>query len=218
MGARRQQKTRKMKKIVLLSAISVLVLCITSCGSSKNVPQASKAEQANPYGQELFKTKSETLEDEAPAKRASGKGVSFNESTARQLAEMDARAKLSRALDAAIISASKSAGFDITQYVGGDGEGMTKTDGGQQTNTLSKSISENIISSAIVINTDKYYGKDRKYTIFVCVEYNGSVAEIAKKAADQVKQRISDTDRSKIQKENEKFQKEIEKDLERNNQ
>ena len=91
---------------------------------------------------------------------------------------------------------------------------MTNTDGGQKQNTLTKSISSNIISGANVINTDKYYGKDRKYTIFVCLEYNGSVADIAKKAAEQVKQRISDSDRAKIQEENEKYEQEIEKELE----
>ena len=205
-----------MKK-VLLSTLAVTLL-FASCGTSTTVPQASKSEQTNPYGQELFKTKSEQLAEEAPGKRASGKGVSFSESAARQLAEMDARAQLSRNLDAAIISAAKVVGFDITQYAGSDGEGMTKTDGGQQANTLSKSISENIISGTNVINTDKYYGKDRKYTIFVCIEYNGSVADIAKKASEQVKQKISDSDRTKIQKENEKFQQEIEKDLSKSNQ
>ena len=203
-----------MKKYIIMSTVAVMVWGLVSCGSSQKVPQASKAEQENPYGAQVFQTKSEQMAAEAPGKRAYGKGVSFSESTARQMAEMDARGQLSRALDAAIVSASKSVGFDITQYAGGDGEGMTNTDGGQQQNTLTKSISSNIISGATVINTDKFYGKDRKYTVFVCLEYNGSVADIAKKAAEQVKQRISDSDRAKIQQENEKFQKEIEKDLE----
>lgn len=207
-----------MKKFLFVSALVSLMLTILSCGSSQKVPQASKSEQENPYGAQVFQTKSEQLAAAAPGKRAYGKGVSFSESAARQLAEMDARGQLSRALDAAIVSASKAVGFDITQYAGGDGEGMTNTDGGQQQNTLAKSISSNIISGANVINTDKYYGKDRKYTIFVCLEYNGSVADIAKKAAEQVKQRISDSDRAKIQKENEKYEQEIEKELEQTKQ
>ena len=203
-----------MKKLFIASFILAATLFTVSCGSSTKVPQASKAEQENPYGTSVFKTPSEKLVEAAPGKRAYGKGVSFSESAARQLAEMDARGQLSRALDAAIVSASKTVGFDITQYTGGDGEGMTNTDGGQKQNTLTKSISSNIISGANVINTDKYYGKDRKYTIFVCLEYNGSVADIAKKAAEQVKQRISDSDRAKIQEENEKYEQEIEKELE----
>lgn len=214
MGARRQQNYKKMKNLFLTLAIFSIGFAFTSCGSSNKVPQASKAEQENPYGASVFKTPSEKMAAEAPGRRAYGKGVSFDENAARQLAEMDARAQLSRALDAAIISASKAVGFDITQYAGGDGEGMTATDGGRQTSTLAKSISSNIISGANVINTDKYYGKDRKYTIFVCLEYNGSIADIAQKATEQVKRRISDKDREKLQQENEKFQQEIEKDLE----
>ena len=190
-----------------------MFLTFTSCGTSNKVPHATKNEQENPYGVQVALTKSEQMAAQAPGKRAYGKGVSFNESTARQLAEMDARGQLSRALDDAIVSAAKVVGFDITQYAGGDGEGMTNTDGGQQQNTLLKSVSSNIITGTSVINTDKFYGKDRKYTIFVCLEYNGSVADMAKKAAEQVKQRVSESDRAKIQQENEKFQQEIEKDL-----
>ena len=203
-----------MKKTFFVLIMFATSLAFISCGSTSKVPQASKAEQENPYGTSVFKTPSEKLAAEVPGKRAYGKGVSFDESTARQLAEMDARAQLSRALDAAINSAAKKVGFDITQYAGGDGEGMTATDGGRQVNALAESISQNIISGANVINTDKYYGKDRKYTIFVCLEYNGSIADIAQKATEQVKQRISDRDREKIQQENERFQQEIEKDLE----
>jgi len=202
-----------MKKLFVYSVVSVFLLSFSSCGTSNKVPQASKTEQENPYGVQVFKTKSQEMAEAVPGKRAYGKGVSFSESAARQLAEMDARAQLSRGLDAAIVSASKLVGFDITQYAGGDGEGMTGTDGGRQANTLSKSISSNIISGTTVINTDKYYGKDRKYTVFVCIEYNGSVADIAKKAAEQVKQRVSDVDRAKIQKENEKFELSVENEL-----
>ena len=201
-----------MKKYFCGLTILSVILTLLSCGTAK-APQASNSEMQNPYGQEVFKTPSEKLAEQQPGKRASGKGVSFSESAARELAEMDARAQMSRSLDAAIVSASKRIGFDITQYAGGDGEGMTNTDGGQQQNTLAKSISSNIIANTTVINTDKYYGKDRKYTIFVCVEYNGSVQQMAQQAVQQIKQRISDSDRAKIQQENEKFQQEIEQEL-----
>lgn len=202
-----------MKKIVCLSQLAILMLALASCGSSKKVPQASKAEMENPYGAEVFKTEAELYAEAMPGKRAYGKGVSASESAARQMAELDARAQFSRSLDAAIISAAKVVGFDITQYAGGNNEGMTSTDGGQEQNTLLKSVSSNIIASTTVVKQNKYYGKDRKYTIFVCVEYNGSVADIAKQATQQIKQRISDTDKAKIQQENEKFEQEVEKSL-----
>lgn len=203
-----------MKKIIVLSVFCGLVLTFSSCRSSSKVPQALKAEQENPYGKQVFQTKSEQLYIAAPGKRAYGKGISFDESTARELAEMDARAQFSRALDAAIVSASKKIGFDISKYAGGNGEGMSVTDGGLQQNSLVKSISSNIISGTNIINVDKYYGKDRKYTVFVCLEYNGSVAEIAKKVTEQIKQMVSDQDRQKIQFQNDKYEKEVKNDLE----
>ena len=213
MGARRQQKQNEMKKYLISSVVMVFVLIVSSCGTSNKVPQASKQEQENPYGAELFKTEAEKYAEAAPGKRAAGKGVSFSESSARELAEMDARAQMSRAIDAAIVSAAKASNVELQKYAGSDNEGMTATDGGLQANTLTKSISSNIVANANVVKTNKYDGKDRKYTIFVCIEYNGSVAEIAQKAAQQVKQRISDKDREKIQAEHDKFQKEIEQNL-----
>lgn len=204
-----------MRELILLSAISAMMFAFTSCGSSNKVPQASKAEQENPYGAEVFQTEVEKYAEALPGKRAYGKGVSFSESAARQLAELDARAQFSRSLDAAITSAAKVVGFDISKYAGGNNEGMSNTDGGQQQNTLAESISSNIIANTNVVKQNKFYGKDRKYTIFVCLEYNGSVADIAKTAAQQVKQRISDVDREKIQKENVKFEQEIEKKLQK---
>lgn len=205
-----------MKKNILMVAFAVAaMLVLNSCGSSQKtaVPHASKSEMENPYGSEVFKTEAELYAEAMPGKRASGKGVSASESAARQLAEADARAQFSRAIDAAIISASKSVGFDITQYAGGDNEGQTVTDGGQQQNTLVKSISSNIVANTNVVKTNKFFGKDRKFTVFVCLEYNGSIAEIAQKAAQQVKQRIPDEARKKIQDENGKFEQEIEKGL-----
>lgn len=202
-----------MKKILSLSQLLIAMLVLFSCGSSQKVPQALKSEMENPYGKELFKTEAELYAEAMPGKRAYGKGVSASESAARQLAELDARAQFSRSVDAAIVSASKVVGFDITQYAGGDNEGMNSTDAGQQQNTLSKSISNNIIASTTIVKQNKYYGKDRKYTIFVCLEYNGSVADIAKKATQQIMQRISDSDREKIQNENGKFEQEVENSL-----
>lgn len=197
-----------MKKNAFFLAIVAVFITFMSCGSSK-VPQASKAEQANPYGAEVFKTKSELLAEAGKGVRAYGKGVSFSESAARELAELDARAQFSRSIETAIETATKRVGFDITKYAGGNNEGMSATDGGEQQNYLAKAISSNIITNTSVINTDKFYGKDRKYTVFVCLEYNGTIEDMAKKSAEIVKQLVSDEDRAKIDQENDRFQKEF---------
>lgn len=199
-----------MKKNAFLLAIAAVFFTFMSCGSSK-VPQASKTEQDNPYGKEVFKTKSELLTEAGKGVRAYGKGVSFSESAARELAEMDARAQFSRSIATAIETATKRVGFDITKYAGGNNEGMSATDGGERQNYLTKAISSNIVTNTSVINTDKFYGKDRKYTIFVCLEYNGTLEEMANKSAEIVKQLVSDEDRAKIDQNNDDFEREFEK-------
>lgn len=197
-----------MKKFLFSFAVVAMMVGLYSCGGTAKTVVAE-----NPDGQERPLTRSEALELQAPEKRASGKGVSFDESTARQLAELDARTRFSNALDVAIVSAAKKANVEITQYAGGNNDGMSNTDGGGKSNTLSSSISANIIRNTSVIMMDKFFGKDRRHTIYVCLEYQGSPSDIAKEAAEQVKQRVSDVDREKIQRELDNFQKEVENKL-----
>ena len=58
-----------------------------------------------------------------------------------------------------------------------------------------------------------YNKKTRKYTVFVCLEYNGDIAKLSKEIANKVSQKISDEQRMKIDFELENFEKEIEKEL-----
>ena len=55
--------------------------------------------------------------------------------------------------------------------------------------------------------------KTRKYTVFVCLEYNGDIVKLSKEIANKVSQKISDEQRMKIDFELENFEKEIEKEL-----
>lgn len=194
-----------MKKITFFVFVLVAMLLV-SCGSSKSGT-------SNPYGKEMVLTESEAYALQKPGKRAAGKGESYDESAARQLAELDARATFSNALASAIVSAAKKSNVDITQYAGSTTDGMTATDGGGQANTMAKSISTNIIKNTNIVKVNKFFGNNRVYTIFVCLEYIGEIEDMAKEAAQQVKQRVSDEDRAKIQYELEKFEKEIKNDL-----
>lgn len=196
-----------MKKFLFSFAVVAMMQGFYSCGSNK--PVAAE----NPYGQHMTLTECEAYALQLPGKRVSGKGVSFDESTARQLAELDARARFSDALETAIISAAKKANVEITQYAGGDNDGMSNTDGGKKGNTLASSVSGNIIRNTDVVKVDKFFGNNRQYTVFVCLEYQGNPSDIAKEATSQIKQRVSDVDREKIQRELDDFQKEVENKL-----
>ncbi|MDE6741644.1 MAG: hypothetical protein K2J58_04870, partial [Muribaculaceae bacterium] len=109
----------------------------------------------------------------------------------------------------------KTLSFDIEKYSASDKDGENTSVGGSRSNNLVKSISQNILKGTPIVKTDKFYKKKNKmYTVFVCVEYNGGVEELAEVAVKELKNRISDEDRALIDSELDKWQKEVENELE----
>lgn len=170
--------------------------------------------QEDVYGKEMKLTEAESYALKKPGTRAAGKGVSSRESVAIQVARAQARAAFAEAISSAVNSALKISGFDVSQYAGDDEEGHEVSDGAEKTNTMIKSVSKQVIENTQVVKTNKFYNKKtRKYTVFVCLEYNGDIAKLAKEIANKVSQKISDEQRMKIDFELENFEKEIEKEL-----
>lgn len=170
--------------------------------------------QEDVYGKEMKLTEAESYALKKPGTRAAGKGVSSRESVAVQVARAQARAAFAEAISSAVNSALKISGFDVSQYAGDDEEGHEVSDGAEKTNTMIKSISKQVIENTQVVKTNKFYNKKtRKYTVFVCLEYNGDIAKLSKEIANKVSQKISDEQRMKIDFELENFEKEIEKEL-----
>lgn len=197
-----------MKKILFSFVAVAMMFGLYSCGGTAKTVVAE-----NPDGQGIVLAKSQSIAIQAPGKRAFGKGVSFDESTACRLAELDARTRFSNALNTAITSAIENASVEIKQYAGGNNDGMSNKDGGGKSISFESSISANIVRNMHVIMMDKFFGKDRQYTIYVCLEYQGSPSDIANEVTEQIKQRVSDTDREKIDSELNRFRKEIENKL-----
>lgn len=170
--------------------------------------------QEDVYGKEMKLTEAESYALKKPGTRAAGKGVSSRESVAVQVARTQARAAFAEAISSAVNSALKISGFDVSQYAGDDEEGHEVSDGAEKTNTMVKSVSKQVIENTQVVKTNKFYNKKtRKYTVFVCLEYNGDIAKLSKEIANKVSQKISDEQRMKIDFELENFEKEIEKEL-----
>ena len=170
--------------------------------------------QEDVYGKEMKLTEAESYALKKPGTRAAGKGVSSRESVADQVARAQARAAFAEAISSAVNSALKISGFDVSQYAGDDEEGHEVSDGAEKTNTMIKSVSKQVIENTQVVKTNKFYNKKtRKYTVFVCLEYNGDIAKLSKEIANKVSQKISDEQRMKIDFELENFEKEIEKEL-----
>lgn len=170
--------------------------------------------QEDVYGKEMKLTEAESYAFKKPGTRAAGKGVSSRESVAVQVARAQARAAFAEAISSAVNSALKISGFDVSQYAGDDEEGHEVSDGAEKTNTMIKSVSKQVIENTQVVKTNKFYNKKtRKYTVFVCLEYNGDIVKLSKEIANKVSQKISDEQRMKIDFELENFEKEIEKEL-----
>ena len=201
------------KSFIILLMMSATVVMVSSCGGAGKVQNTSGTQQASPYGTEVALTDCEQYALADPGRRAVGKGNSYNESTARELAELDARATMSRAIDAAVESAMKSGSFGYSQYAGDDESGMSVNDEATKTNNTRSSYSANIIKNTTIVKVNKFFGKNRQYTVFVCLEYSGTVAEIAKKAVQNVRQRVSDADRKKIDDNLKEFEDEVANNL-----
>lgn len=170
--------------------------------------------QEDVYGKEMKLTEAESYALKKPGTRAAGKGVSSRESVAVQVARAQARAAFAEAISSAVNSALKISGFDVSQYAGDDEEGHEVSDGAEKTNTMIKSVPKQVIENTQVVKTNKFFNKKtRKYTVFVCLEYNGDIAKLSKEVANKVSQKISDEQRMKIDFELENFEKEIEKEL-----
>lgn len=217
--------TNKLIMKLFICAVGVMAMLMYPCDSNKAfavenynnsvlMVGSDDDDDDSPYGKSIKLTPAEEYAMKAPGKRAAGKGTSFRESAALQAAETEARTVFATALSSSIISASKRVGFDITQYAGDDATGQTITDGGEKQTSLIKSISQNVISNTTRVKINKYYNsKNRRYTIFVCLEYNGEIEDMVKEATSQLKKKISAEDRAKLENEFKEIEDEVKTDL-----
>lgn len=170
--------------------------------------------QEDVYGKEMKLTEAEQYALKEPGKRASGMGVSSRESAAMSRARLEARAAFAEAISSSVLSAAKACGYELTKYAGDEEDGHEVTEEGEKQNNIVKSVAKQVIESSPVVKTNKFYDKKtRKFTIFVCLEYNGEVSKLAKDVSKSLRQKLSDEDRMKIEYNLDKFEKEIENQL-----
>ena len=173
-------------------------------------------------GDKVELTDAEKYALKKPAKRSSGKGQSFKETSARMQARLAARGNFAEALRAAVVSAAKNVYGENQQIINDDyvkdeeetSELATHDEGGERQSTLLKSIANEVIQNTVEVKMDKYYNKKkRRYTIYVCLEYNGEVKEMVDTTVKKLRSRIPERDRQRIDEHLEKFEFEIEQEL-----
>ncbi len=203
-----------MKKNFLVMAFGmVAMLMLTPCISYAN----NYYQDEDDRGSEVKQTEAEKYAEKKPVIRQAGKGVSFKETSARQLARLDARTSFAETLSAAIVSAAKNVYGELSSFAGDDESGQGVTEGGEKQGTLSKSIANEVIKNTVEVKKNTFYNKrTRRYTVYVCLEYSGEVKDMAHEVVQTVRQRIPQKDRKRIEENLEKYEFEVEKEIEKN--
>lgn len=195
-----------MKLVKLLGFTIICGLVLNSCGSSKKA--AKESDEIEVQENECRK-----LARQKPSTRAWGEGTNFDMSRSIAFAEMNARAKFARAIDAAIKSAQRAEAAGYSKGATDGEEGRQVTDDMSKYNDLTQSIADQTVKNTVVIKDQIFKKKDGRYHAFVTLEYSGDVAEMASQIANKVKQQISDDERMKMNFEFKKFREDIENEL-----
>lgn len=113
-----------------------------------------------------------------PQRRAWGEGAHFNESTARNIAEMQARAALSARVESAVYQMMEEAVIDKTQYVSNGSTAAALDESTTDRKTTTSAITSQVLRNTPVVKTSIYYQDNKQYKVYVCIEYQGSVDEL----------------------------------------
>jgi hypothetical protein len=200
-----------MKKLFFFAlAAMTAVMTLNSCGS-KSVAKSSEIE--NPDGAIVALSEPEQYALSKPGKRGYGMGQSQNENTARNIAVTQAQAQLARNISTKVEAAWDIFNEQVNQASNSNDEGgSVRDEQGTYREKMQALVKEQVASTSIV-KVQKNFSKTRVWTYRVCVEYDESVADMAKKVAQKMQQRVSEQDRKKIEQHREQFEKEIEKKL-----
>ena len=202
-----------MKKTYVLLAIVASVM-LAACGSSKKAT-TSQPDVAVPQATLSGET---ALVDEpcdvyamlAPAKRATGEGIHFQASTARNVAELNARAQLARALQVCIEATSKTFADGATKFAADDTTGTSGTDQTASLADRAAGIAKELIKGAPVVKMSRYKTANNQYRVYVCVEYSEEVPQMAAKIAKTFKDQLTPDEKLRIKFNEELFKKEME--------
>lgn len=195
-----------MMKTFTIPAIAIACALLVSCGASK---KAASSDTVNPYGKVVVSEPCIELYEQAPMKRAYGNGQHFKESSARNIAELQARAMLARKIETAVLSATEDLGVSLEKYAADDQSGRTVTDQSAEGNDLAMSIAQQVIRNTHTIKTSRYMKPNNQYNIFVCMEYMGDENELSEQIEEALKDQISESDRAKIEKRHNDFRQRV---------
>lgn len=199
----------------LMSAAAIF----SSCSSQKPVVAANQAPESGEVAVKM--TRSQELAEEKPALRDWGEASNFSMSFAKTYAEGQARASFRRKIESMVKTASKEAANGTTMAHSNGAESSMGGDQGFLSDAFAQQVAAGVIRNVVVIKTDLFKQKDGQYHVYVCTEYQGSVAQLAQEltnaAQKVVGQQVPDEEMLKSRWRNEQFEKSIAADLEKLN-
>jgi hypothetical protein len=194
----------------LIATVAIAAgVTVTSCGGSKASLQSTTGQQA--VEQDIC----EKLQEEKPTLRAVGIGQHFKESTARNIAEAQARAQFARSLASKIKASTSEDAGSYEVYSGDAAAGNSVSDQGAKSNDFVDAATEEVVVGAVPIKISKYILPNKQYKVYVCLEYQKGVSALAAEVARGVEQKIPDEQKLKMNFEFEQYRKRVEAALEK---
>lgn len=195
-----------MKGTVPFFVVIFFVTLISSCGSSKKAVSES--------GKKLLADEPcQVYAMEKPAKRAAGTGTHFQESTARNLAELDARAQLARALQTCIETGTSSYAGKTDLFAADESSGKSVSDQSAKVNDRMSGLAKELIKGAVVAKMTRYKTTNNQYEVWVCLEYDEDAPKMAAKVAEAFNEKLTKEQKDRINFDEYLFKQEMEKAL-----
>lgn len=195
----------------LVAAIAIAAgVMATSCGGSKKVALESTTGQ-----KAIEQDVCEKLQEEKPTLRAVGVGQHFKEATARNIAEAQARAQFARSLATKVKTSTSEEAGASSVYSGDEATGNSVGDQIAKVNDFVDAVANEVVAGTVPIKISKYILPNKQYKVYVCLEYQKGVSELAAEVAKRVEQKIPDEQKLKMNFEFEQYRKRVEAELEK---
>lgn len=190
-------------------------LLIQSCGGTKQV--ATTTVPANQQMMQDVEVEVNACEEYAmkePSKRAAGVGVHFSETTATNLAQLNARNNLARALQQCVKNASSYSANAKELFASDAVANAFVGDEEASSNDSEEGWAKELIKGAPIVMKKKYKTPNNRWRIYVCVEYQEGLAEMAGKVAQIFQEKLTPEQKARIDFNAEKFRAEMAKAME----
>lgn len=198
-----------MKKMMMMAACAVsmfTMLAMMSCGSSK---VTAPSREDSMIGQAAGLDPVMEYAEQNPAVREFGTAQHFKEATAKNLATGQARSAYASSIRSAIIAACEDIGLSLDKYAGDDESSKSVSDQSGEANDFMQSITAEIVENTHPVKYSRYMLPNKQWKYYVCIEYMGTPEEQAEKVEDKLKEKISQSDRTKLEERHDRFRQRI---------